>query len=352
MFGPVVTTKAHLALSGARTHSNNTAEMTAMIEAFSFGPRGPVTHDESHVFFYSMHAAGICLGTIQDRPHVELALACQQSMIRVQHRLRLTMQHVYGHSGNLGIYCSQEIKYLFSIVQRLILENFDEIMIVKITDSNYPSCAKVKISDPQVIEWAKVRVYVFSYSVLCFGKIAGPTETVDRWTGQLHDCHKDVSEQFYGIDGERIEFRVEHFPRTYVIGTASKDSGVFGKQNIHPEKFVYRIIFTSMFHDIIWDKKIMIRNAFQIPKPSGTMRRNLYQLIGHSLDLEVKTGGMTLVSKPGGKWNSVVGQMPQRFVETGHPASTRTSSLNRGVVKRKNNRNTIHINAESPNVEL
>ena len=45
MFGPVVTTEAHLAFSGARTHFNNTAEMTATIEAFSFlGSRGPVAH--------------------------------------------------------------------------------------------------------------------------------------------------------------------------------------------------------------------------------------------------------------------------------------------------------------------
>ena len=44
MFGPVVTTEAHLAFSGARTHSNNTTEMTVMIEAFSFlGPHGLVT---------------------------------------------------------------------------------------------------------------------------------------------------------------------------------------------------------------------------------------------------------------------------------------------------------------------
>ena len=43
-----------------------------------------------------MHAAGMCLRTIQARTHVQLALARQQSMIRVQHRLRLTMQHVYG----------------------------------------------------------------------------------------------------------------------------------------------------------------------------------------------------------------------------------------------------------------
>ena len=71
-----------------------------MIEALSFlGPRGPVTPDEqSRIDYDSMHAAGICLGTIQARTHVQLALVFQQSMIRVQHRLRLTMQHVYGHS--------------------------------------------------------------------------------------------------------------------------------------------------------------------------------------------------------------------------------------------------------------
>ena len=42
MFGLVATTEVHLAFSGARSHANNTAEMTAMIESLSFlGPRGP-----------------------------------------------------------------------------------------------------------------------------------------------------------------------------------------------------------------------------------------------------------------------------------------------------------------------
>ena len=96
MFGPVVATEAHLAFSGARAHSNNTAEMTAMIEALSFlGPHGPVARDEQSCIYYdSKHAAGVCLGTIQARTHVQLALACQQSMICAQHRLRLTVQHV------------------------------------------------------------------------------------------------------------------------------------------------------------------------------------------------------------------------------------------------------------------
>ena len=78
MFGPVVTTKALLPFSGAITHSNNTAEMTAMIEALAFlGPHGPVGRDvESCIYFDSKHAAGVCLGAIQVRSHVQLALAC------------------------------------------------------------------------------------------------------------------------------------------------------------------------------------------------------------------------------------------------------------------------------------
>ena len=53
MFGPVVTTEAHRAFSGARTHSNDTAEMSAMIEALSFlGPHGPVAQDVESCFFF------------------------------------------------------------------------------------------------------------------------------------------------------------------------------------------------------------------------------------------------------------------------------------------------------------
>ena len=108
MYGPVINTEAHLVFSSARTHSNNTAEMTAMIEALSFlGPRGPVARDaNSCIYCDSKHAAGVCLGTIQARTHVQLAFACQQSVLSVQHRLRLTMQHVYGHTGNLGNECA------------------------------------------------------------------------------------------------------------------------------------------------------------------------------------------------------------------------------------------------------
>ena len=108
MFGLVITAETHSAFSGVRTNSNNTAEMSAIIEALSFlGPRGPVVRDvESCIFFDPQHIVGVCLGTIQARTHVQLALACQRSVLCAQQRLRLTMQHAYGHTGNLGNECA------------------------------------------------------------------------------------------------------------------------------------------------------------------------------------------------------------------------------------------------------
>ena len=78
--------------------------MTAVVESLSFhGPRGPVAREpNSGIYHDPKHAAGVCLGTIQARTHVQLTLACQRWTLCAQHKLRLTMQHVYGHTGNLG----------------------------------------------------------------------------------------------------------------------------------------------------------------------------------------------------------------------------------------------------------
>ena len=70
-------------------------------------PRGPVARETNSCICYdSKHAAGVCLGTIQARTHVQPALACERSTLSAQHRLRRTMQHVCGHTGNLGNECA------------------------------------------------------------------------------------------------------------------------------------------------------------------------------------------------------------------------------------------------------
>ena len=59
------------------------------------------------VFFNdSKHAAGVCLGTTLTRTHVQLGLSCQRLLLKVQHKLRFTLQHVYSHAENLGNECA------------------------------------------------------------------------------------------------------------------------------------------------------------------------------------------------------------------------------------------------------
>ena len=88
----------------------------------------------SHVFTMILcMLLGFCLGTVQARTHVQLALACQRSLTHVQRRLRLTMQHVFGHSGNLGDECADHAAALgtfglissHNVATRWIRHNFD-----------------------------------------------------------------------------------------------------------------------------------------------------------------------------------------------------------------------------------
>ena len=80
---------------------------TTQPECLFFGPHSFVAWNEQTCIYYdSLHSAGICLGTNNARTHVHLELACQRSMISAQRKLRLTMQHVYGHGGNLGNECA------------------------------------------------------------------------------------------------------------------------------------------------------------------------------------------------------------------------------------------------------
>ena len=68
----------------------------------------------NRIYYDAQHAARVCLGTIQGRTHVQLGLAYQRSMTRAQHKLRLIMQHVCGHSGNMGNECADHTAALGS----------------------------------------------------------------------------------------------------------------------------------------------------------------------------------------------------------------------------------------------
>ena len=56
--------------------------------------------------------------------------------------------------------------------------------------------------------------------------------------------------------------------------------------------------------------------------------------------------------KPEGQWNKLADVIVEIFKESGHPIFRGISALNRGTLKSKGGRCTIHFSAESSNTEL
>ena len=100
-----------------------------------------------------------------------------------------------------------EIVNLFSITQRLVLESVEEMKNVRVIDTSDPSRVKPQISHPQAIKWMKAEVHVYADSVLCLGKNKWTSRSERKMDRAAEDLHSTVSiQEFYGIDGEPIEF--------------------------------------------------------------------------------------------------------------------------------------------------
>ena len=76
------------------------------------------------------------------------------------------------------------------------------------------------------------------------------------------------------------------------------------------------------------------------------MRSDSREDTGHHSALETKSCTIE------GKWDSTAPQMVERFKETCHPVIKSISALSRGILKRKNDRDTTHSNADASNTEL
>ena len=107
-----------------------------------------------------------------------------------------------------------------------------------------------------MIKWAKGKVCVYADSVLCVGQMKDSPGAMERWKGQVEDLKKYSSYQDgVGLDGEPIEFEwkiVQGFSSLPLLREIQND---LETKSIKPEEFTDRIIFMSIFNDIVWKKK-------------------------------------------------------------------------------------------------
>ena len=103
-----------------------------------------------------------------------------------------------------------------------------------------------------IISLSHAKVYVFSDSVLCLGKVYQNPLSNTPWERHL-DWFKDSSQDrtLDTIDGEPMEFEWNIFPQFTTLQLVQEVQKFMNKMG-EPEQFQGRIIFISMFNDIIW----------------------------------------------------------------------------------------------------
>ena len=107
------------------------------------------------------------------------------------------------------------------------------------------------IGDERIINLQRTKIYVFSDSVLCLGKIHQNPESNEAWNKRIEWFTSSQSNRnFDGINGEPTEFEWNIFPGFDSLQLCDKVKDLLSRLGETPEIFTGRILFMSMFNDI------------------------------------------------------------------------------------------------------
>ena len=149
------------------------------------------------------------------------------------------------------------LKQMFDIFEKLIAEQPDEIYGVKTVNWEHSSWKYLSlVGGEEVISLSHTKVYVFSDSVLCLGRMNENSQSTYAWEDRL-TWFKSSSEYrtLDRIDGEPMELEWNIFPGITTLQLSHKVKELLLRLSVTPEKFSGRIIFKSMFNDISWGSK-------------------------------------------------------------------------------------------------
>ena len=112
------------------------------------------------------------------------------------------------------------------------------------------------IGDETVINLQRTKVYVFSDSVLCLGRILQYPDSNEAWKNRIAGVKAENSYRDYdGINGEPTEFEWNIFPGFTTLQLCGKINDLLSDLGETPETFTGRILFLSLFNDISCDRK-------------------------------------------------------------------------------------------------
>ena len=246
------------------------------------------------------------------------------------------------------------LKHMFDITAKLVgkqeeINNLDNIHWRKNSWRHLSL-----IGDETVINLQRTKVYVFSDSVLCLGRIHQHPESNEAWKKRIEGITTDKSYRDYdGINGEPIEFEWNIFPGFTTLQLCGRVNDLLSDLEEAPQTFTGRILFMSMFNDISCDRKgnkeECLANARVVKVLAKKFDIGQWSFIGPGSEKKWYSGEETC---PQGAWDHIADEMLLEFAESGHPIFRATTPLSRCILKSKGHgKLSIHFTADYPTIE-
>ena len=170
------------------------------------------------------------------------------------------------------------------------------------------------------------KVYVFSYSKLCQSEVTDPSTANDAWKKKIELYGKNnLLKDLNGIDGMQTEFEWKIFPGFTTLGILEEIQKIMKSFQCELEEFEGRIIFVSMFDDIMWGENDNTEesalNAKEVSKYARRFPRGHWSFLGPGQE---KTWYKTCSDKPNREWERTAAMMSTQFFE--HPVPLKEES--------------------------
>ena len=193
-----------------------------------------------------------------------------------------------------------------------------------------------------IINLQSTKVYVFSDSVFCLGKVLQHPECNEAWKNRVAGVRAERSYRDYdAVSGESTEFEWNIFPGFTSLQLCDKIN-LLSSLGQSLETFTRRILFMSMFNDISCEgkgnKEQCLKDADFVKTFARRFGIGQWSFIGPGSEKKWYPSE----NSPQGAWDHIAEEMLLKFEESGHPIFRSTTPLSRGRLKSKGKRKGVH----------
>ena len=236
---------------------------------------------------------------------------------------------------------SLTLKQMFDVTAQLVNDQEEIYCLDKILYGKNSWTRLSLINDKVVINLQSTKVYVFSDSVLCLGKILQHPESNEAWKNRVAGARAERSYRDYdAINGESTEFEWNIFPGFTTLQLCDKISDLLSNLRETPETFT-GILFMSMFNDISCDKNgnkdECLKNANSVKTFAGRFGIGQWSFIGPGSEKKWYSSE----NSPQGAWDNIAEEMLLEFAESAHPYIPCNDSIVQGSVEKQRTRKPV-----------